>query len=104
MSAGRSYYEEHKEQITQYMREYRTANASFIARKQRSRYAENKAKLAESQRWIKKARMRMGWSQKGLGEAVGVGQSTIARLETGACPLERFRKRDKLLEVLGVQK
>lgn len=101
MSAGRSYYEEHKEHITQYMREYRTANASFIARKQRSRYAENKAKFAESQRWIKKARMRMGWSQKGLGEAVGVGQSTIARLETGACPLERFKKRDKLLEVLG---
>lgn len=101
MSAGCSYYEEHKAHITQYMREYRTANASFIARKQRSRYAENKAKFAESQRWIKKARMRMGWSQKGLGEAVGVGQSTIARLETGACPLERFKKRDKLLEVLG---
>lgn len=101
MSAGRSYYEGHKEHITQYMREYRTANASFIARKQRSRYAENKAKFAESQCWIKKARMRMGWSQKGLGEAVGVGQSTIARLETGACPLERFKKRGKLLEVLG---
>lgn len=102
MSAGRSYYEEHKEHITQYMREYRTANTSFIARKQRLRYAENKAKFAESQRWIKKARTRMGWSQRRLSEAVGVGQSTIARLETGAQPLETFRKRDKLLEVLGV--
>ena len=101
MSAGRSYYEEHKEQITQYMREYRTANASFIARKQRSRYAENKAKYAKSQRWIKESRTRVGWSQRGLGEAVGCGQSSIARLESGALPLERFRKRDKLLEVLG---
>lgn len=101
MSAGRSYYEEHKEQITQYMREYRAVNGAFFAQKQRVRYAENQAKFAESQRWIKKARMRMGWSQKRLGEAVGVGQSTIARLETGACPLERFKKRDKLLEVLG---
>ena len=104
MSAGRSYYEEHKEQITQYMREYRAVNGAMIARKQRVRYAENKAKYAESQRWIKAQREKLGWSQQGLGNAVGCGQSTIARLETGAWPLERFRKRDKLYEVLGVRK
>ena len=101
MSAGRSYYEEHREHITQYMREYRAVNGAFIVQKQRVRYAENQAKFAESQRWIKKSRTRMGWSQRGLGEAVGCGQSSIARLESGALPLERFRKRDKLLEVLG---
>lgn len=104
MSAGRSYYEEHNEQITQYMREYRAVNGAMIARIQRAKYAENKAKYAESQRWIKQARLRMGWSQRGLGEAIGCGQSTITRLETGALPVERFRKRDKLFEVLGVQK
>lgn len=104
MSRRRSYYEEHKEKITQYMREYRTANASFIARKQRMRYAENKAKYAKRQRWIRARREKLGWSQRGLGEAIGCGQSTITRLETGALPLERFRKRDKLFEVLGVQK
>ena len=103
MSAGRSYYEEHKEKITQYMQEYRAANGLVLARKQRAKYTENKSKYAESQRWIKQARNRLGWSQKGLGEAVGVGQSTIARLETGAWPLERFKKRDKLCEVLGVR-
>lgn len=103
MSGERSYYEEHKEKITQYMREYRAVNGAMIARIQRAKYAENKSKYAESQRWIKQARLRMGWSQRGLGEAVGVGQSTIARLETGAWPLERFKKRDKLYEVLGVR-
>lgn len=102
MSAGRSYYEEHKEQITQHMREYRAVNGAMIARMQQIRYAENKAKYAESQRWIKARRERLGWSQQGLGEAVGCGQSTIARLENGAQPLETFRKRDKLLAVLGV--
>lgn len=102
MSGGRSYYEEHKEQITQYMREYRAVNGAMIARMQRVRYAENKEKYAESQRWIKARREKLGWSQQGLGEAVGCGQSTIARLETGALPLETFRKRDKLLAVLEV--
>lgn len=46
--------------------------------------------------------MRLGWSQAAVAADVGVSQATITRLETGAQPLETFRKRDKLLEVLGV--
>lgn len=46
--------------------------------------------------------MRLGWSQEAVAHSVGVSQATITRLETGALPLETFRKRDKLLAVLGV--
>ena len=84
--------------------EYRKANSGKLARYASAYYRKNQLRYAEGQRFLQEARMRLGWSQEAVAHSVGVSQATITRLETGALPLETFRKRDKLLEVLGVQK
>lgn len=96
------YNEEHREEINQYMRGYRLANADYIARRQRLRYEENKQLYAENQRWIREERTKRELSQDAVAFSVGVRQATIARLENGALPLDTFGKRDKLFKVLGV--
>lgn len=58
---SRRYNEEHREEINQYMRVYRVANADYIARRQRLRYEENKQLYAENQRWIREERMKREW-------------------------------------------
>mgnify|MGYP000013082575 FL=1 len=83
--------------------EYRKANSGKLARYSSDYYRKNQLRYADGQRFLKEARMRMGWSQAAVAADVGVSQVTISRLETGALPLETFRKRDKLLEVLGVE-
>lgn len=100
---SRRYNEEHREEINQYMRVYRMANAEHIARRQRLRYEENKRLYAENQRWIREERTKREWSQDAVAFSVGVSQGTIARLESGALPLATFRKKEKLLKVLGVE-
>ena len=85
-----------------YFAAYRTANSGKLARYSSDYYRKNQLRYADGQRFLKEARMRMGWSQAAVAVDVGVSQATITRLETGALPLETFRKRDKLLEVLGV--
>lgn len=99
---SRRYNEEHREEINLYMRVYRVANADHIARRQRLRYEENKRLYAENQRWIREERTKREWSQDAVAFSVGVSQATIARLESGALPLETFRKKEKLLKVLGM--
>lgn len=99
---SRRYNEEHREEINLYMRVYRVANADHIARRQRLRYEENKRLYAENQRWICEERTKREWSQDAVAFSVGVSQATIARLESGALPLDTFGKRDKLFKVLGV--
>lgn len=81
---------------------YRKANSGKLARYSSDYYRKNQLRYAEGQRFLQEARMRLGWSQAAVAADVGVSQATITRLETGAQPLETFRKRDKLLEVLGV--
>ena len=85
-----------------YFAAYRRANSAMFAKYTREYYRENQRRYAEGQRFLQEARMRLGWSQAAVAADVGVSQATITRLETGAQPLETFRKRDKLLEVLGV--
>jgi DNA-binding XRE family transcriptional regulator len=85
-----------------YFDAYRRANSAMFAKYTRGYYRENQRRYAEEQRFLKEARMRLGWSQEAVAHSVGVSQATITRLETGAQPLETFRKRDKLLAVLGV--
>lgn len=85
-----------------YFDAYRRANSTMFARYASRYYRENQRRYAEGQRFLQEARMRLGWSQAAVAADVGVSQATITRLETGAQPLETFRKRDKLLEVLGV--
>ena len=99
---SRRYNEEHREEINLYMRVYRVANADHIARRQRLRYEENKRLYAENQRWIREERTKREWSQDAVAFSVGVSQATIARLESGALQLDTFRKKEKLLKVLGV--
>lgn len=82
--------------------EYRKANSGKLARYSSDYYRKNQLRYAEGQRFLKEARMRLGWSQAAVAADVGASQATITRLETGALPLETFRKRDKLLAVLGV--
>lgn len=103
MSAARrayskAYYEANKPLFV----EYRRANSGKLARYSSDYYRKNQLRYAEEQRFLREARMRMGWSQAAVAADVGVSQVTISRLETGALPLETFRKRDKLLAVLGV--
>nr|DAU55010.1 MAG TPA: helix-turn-helix domain protein [Caudoviricetes sp.] len=95
----RAYYETNKPRFV----EYRKANSGKLARYSSDYYRKNQLRYADGQRFLKEARMRMGWSQAAVAADVGVSQVTISRLETGALPLETFRKRDKLLEVLGVE-
>lgn len=85
-----------------YFAAYRKANSGKLARYSSDYYRKNQLRYAEGQRFLQEARMRLGWSQAAVAADVGVSQATITRLETGAQPLETFRKRDKLLEVLGV--
>lgn len=85
-----------------YFAAYRRENSVLIAKYARGYYRENQRRYAEGQRFLQEARMRLGWSQAAVAADVGVSQATITRLETGAQPLETFRKRDKLLAVLGV--
>ena len=85
-----------------YFAAYRRENSVMIAKYASGYYRENQRRYAEGQRFLKETRMRLGWSQEAVARCVGVSQSTIARLENGAQPLETFRKRDKLLAVLGV--
>lgn len=85
-----------------YFAAYRRKNSVLIAKYASGCYRENQRRYAEEQRFLQEARMRLGWSQEAVAHSVGVSQATITRLETGAQPLETFRKRDKLLEVLGV--
>ncbi len=85
-----------------YFAAYRRENSVLIAKYASGYYRENQRRYAEGQRFLKETRMRLGWSQEAVARCVGVSQATIARLETGALPLETFRKRDKLLAVLGV--
>ena len=85
-----------------YFAAYRRKNSVLIAKYASGYYRENQRRYAEEQRFLQEARMRLGWSQEAVAHSVGVSQATITRLETGAQPLETFRKRDKLLEVLGV--
>lgn len=85
-----------------YFAAYRKANSGKLARYSSDYYRKNQLRYAEEQRFLQEARMRLGWSQEAVAHSVGVSQATITRLETGALPLETFRKRDKLLEVLGV--
>lgn len=85
-----------------YFDAYRKANSGKLARYSSDYYRKNQLRYAEGQRFLQEARMRLGWSQAAVAADVGVSQATITRLETGAQPLETFRKRDKLLEVLGV--
>ena len=85
-----------------YFAAYRKANSWKLARYSSDYYRKNQLRYAEGQRFLQEARMRLGWSQAAVAADVGVSQATITRLETGAQPLETFRKRDKLLEVLGV--
>lgn len=87
-----------------YFAAYRMENSVLIAKYASGYYRENQRRYAEGQRFLQEARMRMGWSQAAVAADVGVSQATITRLETGALPLETFRKRDKLYEVLGVRK
>lgn len=81
---------------------YRREHAGTISRYQAAYYSLGKEMYGKRQQWLACARLALGWSQAGLADAVGVSQATIARLETGALPLETFRKRDKLLKVLEV--
>lgn len=85
-----------------YFAAYRRENSVLIAKYASGYYRENQRRYAEEQRFLQEARMRLGWSQAAVAADVGVSQATITRLETGAQPLETFRKRDKLLAVLGV--
>lgn len=85
-----------------YFDAYRKANSGKLARYSSDYYRKNQLRYAEGQRFLQEARMRLGWAQAAVAADVGVSQATITRLETGAQPLETFRKRDKLLEVLGV--
>lgn len=85
-----------------YFAAYRRANSAMFAQYASRYYRKNQFRYAEEQRFLQEARMRLGWSQAAVAADVGVSQATIARLETGAQPLETFRKRDKLLAVLGV--
>ena len=86
-----------------YFAAYRRKNSVLIAKYASGYYRENQLRYAEGQRFLREARMCLGWSQAAVAADVGVSQVTISRLETGALPLETFRKRDKLLEVLGVE-
>lgn len=95
---SKSYYAANKP----YFAAYRRANSTRFAQYASWYYRKNQRRYAEGQRFLKETRMRLGWSQEAVARCVGVSQATIARLETGALPLETFRKRDKLLAVLGV--
>ena len=86
-----------------YFAAYRRVNSGKFSRYIGGYYRKNQLRYAEGQRFLQEARMRLGWSQAAVAADVGVSQVTISRLETGAMPLETFRKRDKLLEVLGVE-
>ena len=94
--------EERKAYSKAYFDAYRMANSVLSAKYASGYYRENQRRYAEGQRFLQEARMRLGWAQAAVAADVGVSQATITRLETGAQPLEPFRKRDKLLEVLGV--
>lgn len=94
----KAYYEANKP----YFAAYRRENSVLIAKYASGYYRENQRRYAEGQRFLQEARMRLGWSQEAVAHCVGVSQATIARLETGALPLDTFRKREKLLAVLGV--
>lgn len=95
---SKAYYAANKPYFAAYRREHSVLIAKYAS----GYYRENQRRYAEGQRFLKETRMRLGWSQEAVARCVGVSQATIARLETGALPLETFRKRDKLLEVLGV--
>lgn len=92
---SKAYYAANKS----YFAAYRRENSALIAKYASGYYRENQRRYAEGQRFLQEARMRLGWSQEAVAHCVGVSQATIARLETGALPLETFRKRDKLLAV-----
>ena len=94
----KAYYEANKP----YFAAYRRDNSVLIAKYASGYYRENQRRYAEGQRFLREVRDRLGWSQEAVAHCVGVSQSTIARLENGAQPLETFRKREKLLAVLGV--
>lgn len=94
----KAYYENNKP----YFAAYRRENSAMIAKYASAYYRENQRRYAEGQRFLQEMRMRLGWSQEAVAHCVGVSQATIARLETGALPLDTFRKREKLLAVLGV--
>nr|DAG82805.1 MAG TPA: helix-turn-helix XRE-family like protein [Caudoviricetes sp.] len=95
----KAYYESNKP----YFAAYRRANSATIAQYASWYYRENQRRYAEEQRFLQETRMRLGWSQEAVAHCVGVSQATIARLETGALPLGTFRKKEKLLKVLGVE-
>lgn len=95
---SKAYYATNKPYFT----EYRMANSAKLSKYASDYYRKNQIRYAEEQHFLREARMRLGWSQAAVAADVGVSQVTISRLETGALPLETFRKRDKLLEVLGV--
>lgn len=103
MSGARNaYFKAYYETNKPYFAAYRRENSVLISQYASGYYRENQRRYAEEQRFLQEARIRLGWSQAAVAADVGVSQATITRLETGALPLATFRKRDKLLAVLGV--
>lgn len=112
----RSYYQDRKEAYRRYYREHREAYIASRKAYQERRQAEgwtsteacqkcqwkNKARIGESQLWIRDRRLELGYSQKALAKLLGVSDAHISRLERGYNPLETFRQREKLMEILEV--
>lgn len=118
--AYRRYYRGHREErklyYQWYYREHREAYIASRKAYQERRRAEgwtsteacqkcqrkNKARIGESQLWIRDRRLELGYSQKALAKLLGVSDAHISRLERGYSPLETFRQREKLMEILEV--
>lgn len=117
----RRYYQTHREERrAYYQRYYREHREEYLAARkayQERRQAEgwtgtetcqkcqqkNKARIGESQLWIRDRRLELGYSQKALAKLLGVSDAHISRLERGYSPLETFRQREKLMEILEVK-
>lgn len=105
LAACHRYYEENKERI-------RAQQVEYTARRYKEGWSNtkacqkcrngNKARLGESQRWIREKRKELGYSQKALAKLLGVSYSHISLLENGFSPLSSFYKRKELLRILEV--
>lgn len=74
-----------------------------IAEYQRAYRKANKDSIGEKQRWIRKARLARGFSQRRLAMEIGVSQSSISSLESGGLKLDLFQAKHALFAALGVK-
>lgn len=98
LKKSRQYYWEHHEQRLAYNRIYYLQRKLYLQKyhkdrwekikqarceAQREYWARNQEQYAEEQKIIREARLARGWSQKKLGEKVGVTAGCISHYEFG---------------------